>query len=298
MDNIENHDATQTIVSYHGGCPDGMGAMLSAYLIFGEKAQYVPVVHTEPFPDVLQASLTDLSNKVIYCLDYCPKEPYLSQMVEQAKSVIILDHHNGSHEQTEDYFNRGMLSGLIDESHSGAVIAWSYFFPEKKVPFLLQCVEDRDIWKWNIQDSDKILVAIDSYPLNLDDWLKLVVAVEENPSRFIRDGESILRYKDALVNATLKTARKVNFLGHAVLAANTHEWLASDVGNTLAEGYPFSVIYFDMDGQRKFSLRSSQENGLNVRVICELLGGGGHVHAGGCQVSFDKLNHEGMPVLS
>jgi oligoribonuclease NrnB/cAMP/cGMP phosphodiesterase (DHH superfamily) len=284
------------IVSYHGGCPDGMGAAVSAYLKFGSTADYIPVFHTKPFPEALQG---DLGGASVYCLDYCPKDEYLANLMQTAGSVCLLDHHNGVAERVAPHFKSGALDGLVDESHSGAMLAWNWFFPKFDAPALIRYVEDRDLFAWKLDQSKEVCAALDTIPMTLDDWKGLLLdplgekAVIE---KMASNGAAIIAYKKQMISSVLPNARPVVFLGHQVIAMNTHEWLAGEIGNVLAEGYDFSVIYYDICDQRKFSLRSLP-GGANVREVCERLGGGGHVRAAGCSVALDRLAPDGMPIL-
>ncbi len=280
------------LVSYHGGCPDGMGAALSAYRSLGNKADYIPVYHTRPFPAELQG---DLSGKTVYCLDHCPRQPDLLHLIASARSVVLLDHHDGVAERTSELFASGALRGEVDQTHSGATLSWRWFFPNSPVPALLCYVQDRDIWKWGLPFAAEVLAAVDSYLLDLQTWESLLDRVESDVASLVDEGTPILRFRQQLVDSTVALARPVDFLGHSVLAVSSHEWLVSEVGHELAKNYPFAVVYYDLSsGERKFALRSTQ-NGLNVREICESLGGGGHVHAAGCQVPLSRLNVNGMP---
>ncbi len=283
--------SNQIIVSYHAHCPDGMGAALSAYLKFRDTADYIPVSHTEEFPKALKENL---SGKTVYCLDYCPKQPDLLHLLSNAGKVVLLDHHDGVAARTSNLILAGNgLSGVVDTTHSGAVLAWKYFFPGKEVPILLRYIEDRDIWAWKMQGTEAIMAYVDSLPMDMITW-QVLVSPKTDIQEMIRYGESIVRYKRQLVEAALLNKRTVKFMGYEVLAVNTHEWLASDVGNTLSQGKPFAVVYYDLEGQRKFSLRSAKD-GLNVRQLCEFYQGGGHVHAAGCSVLLSALKADGMP---
>ncbi len=294
MEMSESHE--KIIVSYHGGCPDGMGAAVSAYLKFGSTADYIPVFHTEPFPKALQG---DMGGASVYCLDYCPKDEYLANLMQTAGGVCLLDHHNGVAERVAPHFKSGALDGLVDESHSGAMLAWNWFFPKFNAHALIRYVEDRDLSAWKLDRSKEVCAALDTIPLTIDAWKGLIldplggkVFVEKMAS----DGAAIIAYRKQMISSVLPNARSVVFLGHRVMAVNTHEWLSSEIGDVLAEGRDFSVIYYDIRDQRKFSLRSLP-GGVNVREVCERLGGGGHVHAAGCSVALDRLAPDGMPIL-
>lgn len=58
--------------------------------------------------------------------------------------------------------------------------------------------------------------------------------------------------------------------------------LQSEVCHELCQGEPFAAAYWDeADGTRRWSLRSSETDGVDVSEIAKLYGGGGHVHAAG-----------------
>ena len=47
---------------------------------------------------------------------------------------------------------------------------------------------------------------------------------------------------------------------------------------------PFAATYFDTGNIREFSLRSSPD-GVDVSLVAEMYGGGGHKHASGFRIS-------------
>jgi nanoRNase/pAp phosphatase (c-di-AMP/oligoRNAs hydrolase) len=56
---------------------------------------------------------------------------------------------------------------------------------------------------------------------------------------------------------------------------------------------PFAACYWDTPAGRVFSLRSG-ENGMDVSVIAQKYGGGGHKHASGFRVPFEQLIEKGL----
>ena len=72
--------------------------------------------------------------------------------------------------------------------------------------------------------------------------------------------------------------------GALVPVVNAPHFMASDVGNALAQEASFGATYFDnAEGKRVFSLRSVL-NGADVSRVAAGYGGGGHVHAAGFQM--------------
>jgi len=75
--------------------------------------------------------------------------------------------------------------------------------------------------------------------------------------------------------------------GYDVPVANLPYIFASEGGNILCRGEPFSASYFDAaDGTRSFSLRSDKDdpNAVDVSQVALAFGGGGHKNAAGFRV--------------
>jgi uncharacterized protein len=63
----------------------------------------------------------------------------------------------------------------------------------------------------------------------------------------------------------------------------------------MAQGELFAACYWDTPAGRVFSLRSAGL-GLDVSAIAKRFGGGGHLHAAGFSVPFDRLTVDGAPM--
>src|SRR6201986_525599 len=129
------------VVIYHGKCPDGFGGAWAAWKKFGNKAAYFAARdrNVPPVP---------LKNKIVYVIDYTYDAPIIKKLIKDNIRVTAIDHQIRQFEATKLTHHY-----LYDVKHSGAVLAWHYFHPLKKVPMLLRYVEDRDIWKWRVPHS-------------------------------------------------------------------------------------------------------------------------------------------------
>ena len=81
--------------------------------------------------------------------------------------------------------------------------------------------------------------------------------------------------------------RRMNIGGYNVPVACVPYQYGSDMCAILAKNEPFAAYYYDTPVDREFRLRSAP-NGMHVGKICESYGGGGHEHAAGFRVSFEK----------
>ena len=266
-----NQPETYTIL-YHADCIDGFGAAWAAWRALGDQAEYVPVMHGNPPPDV--------SGRRVVIVDFSYRRDTLLEMAEKSLGLQVVDHHKTAQENLA-----GLDFCLFDMSKSGAVLAWEYFHPEAPVPPMLLHVQDKDLWQWKLDGSAEITCALRGYPFDFgrwsrwaDDWAKWGPALDQ-------EGAAILRYQSEVVKGIVADAREVTVAGHAVRMANT-PILQSEVAGALAEGRPFGVAWYEVGGRRYYSLRS-RDGGIDVAEIAKRFGGGGHAKASGFSVDVD-----------
>ena len=255
----------KTVVLYHADCRDGFGAAWAAWKKFGNRAVYLPVVHGMPPPQGLVA-------KEIYTLDFTYPREITEQLMHENGRVTAIDHHVSSEKvakMTEQY--------LYDVNHSGAVLSWKYFHPEEKVPFLLRCIEDYDIWKWSIARSKEVLAYVDLFSNKFGEWNRLARDLEIPSKRqaYIYAGSIILHYYNRIVDDFVKKAERVKFGRYVVYAVNVPGQFRSDVGGILVKKLPhLAILWREEEGILKVSLRSN--GSTDVSKIAKRFGGGGH----------------------
>ena len=156
-------------VLYHASCADGFGAAYAAWKKLGSQAKYIPVSYHEYLPDMRE-------NSEVYILDLSYPRDVLIDLNARMKKVIVLDHHKTAQENL-----RGLVFAKFDMEKSGAVLAWEYFHPDKEVPILLEYVQDRDLWQWNLLNSQEVNDLIWSYDRTFEEWQKLASKLASLP---------------------------------------------------------------------------------------------------------------------
>lgn len=258
------------VVIYHGNCPDGFGGAWSAWKKFGARAAYLPAKDRLALP-------CPLKNKEIYLIDYTYEPNIIKKLVKDNIRVTAIDHHvsqEASIKLTDRY--------SYDIKHSGAVLAWKYLHPSKKVPMFLRCVEDRDIWKWNVPHSKELLMLIDLAPLDFKVWSRLAKDLEDPRSRatYVKKGTLLLLYYRSMWEKLLPYAELVKFDGKKIFALNCPHYFADDLGHILAaKTNSFSLLWREAYGTIRVSLRSTGK--ADVAKIAKKYGGGGHKRASG-----------------
>ena len=124
-----------TDVWYHANCADGFGAAWSAWKILGDEANYQPVRHGDPIPEVHSAMRLAI-------VDFAYRRDQLLEIAEKVDTLIVLDHHRSAAKDLD-----GLDFARFDLNKSGARMAWEYWHPGVELPDLLAYVEDRDLWR-------------------------------------------------------------------------------------------------------------------------------------------------------
>lgn len=262
---------------YHGYCLDGFASACAVLQKFGPN-------NIELFPGVYQEPPPDVQGREVIMVDFSYKRDVLIDMASKATKILILDHHETAEQDLVNLPDN--VSAIFNMNHSGCVITWNYFFPDKEPPTLFRHIEDRDLWRFNIEHTDEIATALSSYHLDFAVWEKLL----EQPTEILaQEGAVILRkqLKD-IVEFIGTAAFRSTVASHEVPVLNAPYMWASKAGHLMCRGEKFAACYWDAPEGRKFSLRSD-ENGMNVAKIASMFGGGGHERAAGFTIRYGTL---------
>ncbi len=259
------------VVFYHEECSDGFGGAWAAWKKFGGKADYIPIEHQAPLPE-------GLKGKQIFFVDIVPDEETVKKLISSNSSVVAIDHH-----KTNEFKINLFKEYSFDNNHSGAVLAWKYFHPDKPVPKLLLFIEDGDIWKWEYPESEKFIsaLALEDFDFNVFDRIAADIENPEKLKEYLSRGEIVSKHSQKIVNWLSRTAIPVDFEGYSVYAVNAPDFIKGLVANRLADEYPpFAIAWVQEKDNIFVSLRSGS-NDFDVSEIAKKYGGGGHKAAAG-----------------
>lgn len=252
------------VIIYHANCADGMFAAYYAWQVHRD-AQLIPMYY--------QSQLPDLTDAQVICVDYAPTRAELEAM--KPESLLIVDHHKTTFEEIQDFTPNYKYEYIYSEHHCGAWLVCEHFCGHRK-PWIVEYIEDRDLWLWKLPKSHEIDACIQSFPFKLENCTML----ERRGFHWCSaQGEPILRYQEKLIQKAVASAGEIEFEGFRVPSVNTSV-LQSEIGAELAKGKPFAIMWWNKDNLKRFaySLRSDP-NGQDVGAICQKYGGGGHRHA-------------------
>jgi oligoribonuclease NrnB/cAMP/cGMP phosphodiesterase (DHH superfamily) len=272
---------TSPIIISHSNCNDGLAAVWAAKRKYPEAEIHFRQ-YGDPVGDI------EYEGRDVIMVDFSFDREVLIEMNEKAKSLLVLDHHKTAQERLE-----GLPFAIFDMERSGAGLAYDHLLGDGTAPpvdgrshrhWLVDYVEDRDLWRFDLAHSKAINAGIASYPRNLESWEEMS---KRNPQDLRAEGYTLLRSEDGAVKALARFGAEREIEGHKVLVVNSSS-LQSRIGEELAQGRPFGVVYFlTGDGDVVVSLRSRGETGIDVSKIAKKFGGGGHARAAGFKLSLD-----------
>lgn len=217
---------------------------------------------------------------------------------EGVHALIVLDHH-----KTAQADLAGLPYCTFDMERSGAGLTWDHFHPDQPRPWIVDYVEDRDLWRFKLPSSEAISLFIRSASHELELWdamaaLRVEMALEQ--------AAGCKRYLDHYVRDALRQSYVVDiqwthpddpddYMAQRVtktVCVNVSYTGVSDVLNAALIAHPDAQMalgwHLAADGQFNCSLRSRAD--FDCSVFARARKGGGHAQASGFRLPFD-LGH-------
>jgi oligoribonuclease NrnB/cAMP/cGMP phosphodiesterase (DHH superfamily) len=275
-------------VIYHDPCQDGFSAAWVAYH-YNKNIKLIPKrINADPIEPELYIG------KNVLMVDIVTND--FKEIKQKANNLLILDHHITNQESLKD-----IDYAYFDMHKSGVGLAWEFFFGGD-IPYFLACIQDRDLWNWQIEKSREfcegfyIIMNLDeeeSFNKRIDNKLKLYNELLDNNKKFeyyleigtLFDQSKMNKIKLMIRNLKLYKIKLENYNELKVAIFNCYSDIASELGNYAVENTDadFAIMwrYNHEDEQYYYSLRS-KDSKCDVSRICRLFGGGGHRNAAGC----------------
>ena len=262
-DSLSIESLKRPLVLYHAGCEDGFAAAWVLHRVL-PNAEFRSTRYNEELPPV--------DGRDVFLLDISFERDIMVDIADRAESVSVLDHHESALERIPDPYPGNVI---LDLKRSGAMIAWDEF-GQGDQPWFIPYVQDYDLWKFELQQSEAINLAIASFPKEFEAWDEIL---ELGPDKLAEQGEILLRYRAGLIGAVTCHARIFKEKGYTVSVLNS-SILQSDIGEACKADNLFVAIWHSQeDGRVKVNLRSHR---TDVAKLAQMVpGGGGHRCASG-----------------
>jgi uncharacterized protein len=333
------------VIMYHKFCQDGFCSAAIAHLYLTQlkpsKVVYFPVIagHVDEAVDLLVDTYPETENIRVLSFDLSFTYTAAVKLFKNFTDAQVVDHHkttveecftrpeNVSEEEYGKQFDIFTKQLYFNNDHSGAVLAFKFFFEDADVPLLIKYVEDRDLWTWTMPDSKVVSAGLyrhlsmpyvspdefaEKSPLStgeiefsaldneripvFDQWIKWMFT-EEWFDEVKRDGSIVIDIQKKNITRICKSGKCYEIDGQKVFVTNANSFI-SELGNAISEwtdegkpAYNYALIWrYDSQHEICFvSMRSLQGTDNDVEAVAKKNGGGGHKHAAGFEIKLDVL---------
>ena len=138
-------------VLYHSDA-DGFASAYAAWRVYQDTATYIPVQYNQPVPEIPEGTTHLLIVDFSYDRETC-------DALAAKYALLVIDHHKSAEENL-----RGSNYAIFSMNKSGCALTWEYFHKRESMPAILAYVQDRDLWKFELPDSETINLYIATLP--------------------------------------------------------------------------------------------------------------------------------------
>jgi len=294
-------------IIFHKGCIDGF----SSFLVLN-KTSFIHD-HAIIYQDKPSASNPpqNIDGKNIIIMDVAYKYEVLKEIVERAKYVLFIDHHNTIHENVvRIQKNVSNLETVYDENECGSSLVWKYFFPKKKIPLFLEYVRDNDIGTWKLYGTHSFIAGLEAdynislSPDQLYHWNKLFD--RKVVKRLELKGRTYMEYIESLLKSNSKRYSLEAFPSEMIYEEFSSYFdkpgqykvavvcgvgcpSTSLLGKRMADVINCDfVLFWSLHLDTKDYVLSFRSKEVDVGLIAQIFGGGGHKLASACSFPMSK----------
>lgn len=293
---------------YHAGCVDGLTSLWVATLKYG-KENIIPYEGSREAPP---EELPDYADVII--ADFSFSREQVEELAERSNSLRIFDHHETAREALED-----LPCAVFDMKRSGASITWDELIgslpvsengtipivvdgvvqfvpanPKTGRPWFVDYVEDRDLWRFDLEGSAEVGAFIQT----LEHDLKVLDAASLlTPAEMIEKGTGALAMRQSFVRQVLGSSFMCEMGGRVFPMVNVNYPMGSETAQGLMEHHGTDMAgYFLHRSDDKVQYGFRSRNGVTVHDFARRFGGGGHAQASGCMG--ESIMHRNLDALT
>jgi len=277
----------KTICIYHSNCLDGFASAFIVWKTLGPKVEFVPAVYGKEPP------WEKLPDNEVYIVDFSYPVDIMAKICEQAHYVTVIDHHESAIRKLAG-FSAENYTAKFDITRAGTELTHEFFFGDREMHPILQMLANRDLWNFSLPGTKEICAAMWEEDRTFERWDSLISSDYHKAFLALHNtGSIILKMNARNIESLLRSGTR-QIPGTTIPICNMPFMYASEAGNILAQGHPFSITYFDRSDCRQYSLRVA-DGDFNVAKLAEMYGGGGHKKAAGFTATLASVS-DGVPL--
>jgi oligoribonuclease NrnB/cAMP/cGMP phosphodiesterase (DHH superfamily) len=213
----------------------------------------------------------------IIIVDFSFKPEVMEKVLIKTSNVVWIDHHKTAFE----YKYSKELEGLRLNEYSGCELAWKYFTNNAQtLPEAVKLIGDRDKWAWKFGERTRWFnLGLQLYPHQPKDiiWDDLLIS-EIGVENIIGDGSLCQKFRDNFCKDYMDSyGFETDFEGYKCFACGLYMFGSEAFGDRF-EQYDMCISFELAKNKWTIGLYSKT---IDVSIICQKFGGGGHKGAGG-----------------
>jgi oligoribonuclease NrnB/cAMP/cGMP phosphodiesterase (DHH superfamily) len=244
--------------------------------VLGPDLQTIPLDYAGAIPwDAIRVAERVILVDFSYPLD-------IMQEIQDQAELIWIDHHQSAIQSLQQLET---LPGLRALDKAACSLTWLYFYPKKPLPQCVQYIGDRDLWRHEFSQTAPFCAGLrlmDTSPQNDTLWVALLQDDLELIQSIMETGEILDKARKMEIRGKVANAGyEVVFQGYRTLVIN--ERGSGELGEHIRSlGYELGYCYQESmkDGVRK-TVVTLFSNQVDVSIIAQEFGGGGHPGAAG-----------------
>lgn len=278
---------TKRVVVFHHDDNDGCCAAWVVKHYFDLVQENVEVI-TVPVQYSQNPPVNMLTeDTILYIVDFSYKRDVLLGLQKMVKEIHVFDHHATAEAELSD-----LPFAKFSKNKAGAGMTWDILFNKEPAPYMVQLVDDYDLWKFTLKDTEAFhAISTLHNTRSMEFWYNLFLYPNVLQETLAKGHEKLYFENieiDDIVNSDKIKFGKFTSPGKEYKVAiyqTTHN--LSKIGNRLLKKHPeidFTICWFIVpkDGKIVFSLRCDDTRDLDLgKDIAKELGGGGHKNAAG-----------------
>lgn len=277
------------LVIYHGGCADGTAAAWCFWRSVLNKDS--SKLHYGKFGE----NPPDVTGKHVVFVDFTYPLEIIEHMLLTAASIEVFDHHKTAI-PLGVLIKNPKFTLILDNSRSGAQIAWDYLNSDMPRPWYIEDIGDRDLWTWKIPESKESTTGM--FAMNYYESMESFDKLQNtNRSEFVLGGRAVLSNEERNIQSIVKRAipcvtkfDKPDGSPWKVKLVECEHMQASEVGSRLVadDSCDFAVAFrYDfMKNEWWLSCRAKSDNFIDLTTILPNIDkkSGGHAKAAGATI--------------
>lgn len=196
---------SKVIIIYHRADYDGLFSGNIArkfYLENGFNVRMLGYNYGDEIPD-FSSIIRDYDEICILDVSF---NPDIMKSLRDSKKVYWIDHHIGTIRDSEEFKYSDIPGDRTKEKMGAVEVAWNYFYPSLKVPYVIELISAYDVWDhdrfcWDLEVTPLQYSLRAKYSLGIgklwNDW-DLIIDDPDYLDELLRSGKTILQYLKAV----------------------------------------------------------------------------------------------------